>query len=222
MALHDEDLNLLVRDPVVYVFTLNPARFEVDTSTNAAVIGGAVGGAIGAVAVGAIAHAAAQTNQPGPVQNDPRALIRSTAYEDPANQTREHFVSLLRNELKLSKFTFIEEPQPSEFPRNLAGRFDDGLVLAFKTEEWVLESAPFSSHFWIRYRASALLYSPKEERPIWRELCGFMPKDSTASLAELAANSGEGLRTQLQTLGKLCAEQLIKEILDRPSRQPSQ
>lgn len=140
LQLHDDDLQLLNHDPIVYVVTFKPPPFEVDTSTNVAVIGGALGGAaggaiggvIGAVATGAATNAIDEANISADIQRDPRALVTSIQYEDPVKQVREEFLRLVREESKLSKFVIVDEVLDS--PNALGGRFHDGIVLGFKTE----------------------------------------------------------------------------------------
>jgi hypothetical protein len=225
LQLHQDDLKLLTGNPTVYVITFKSPPFEVDTSTNVALVGavlggagGAIGGAVGALTAGAATNAIDEANISANIQTNPRALLRSIPYDDPVKQVRDGFVAILRDELKMSKFVVVDTPLDDESQKTLRERFHDGIILGFKTEEWVLTVVPLSSDFWIRYRASGILYLPQERRYIWRELCGFVPKDSTASLRDLAANSGEGLRHRLTDIGTRCAKQLAGEIFERTSR----
>jgi hypothetical protein len=228
LQLHEDDLKLLTGNPTVYVITFKSPPFEVDTSTNVALVGGvlggaggAIGGVVGALAAGAAANAIDEANMSADIQTDPRALLRSVAYEDPVKQVRDGFVAMLRDELKMSKFVVVDTPLDDESQKTLGERFHDGIILGFKTEEWVLTVVPLSSDFWVKYRARGMFYLPQERRYIWRELCGFIPKDSTASLRDLAANSGEGLKHRLTDMGTRCAKQLAGEILERTSRMGS-
>jgi hypothetical protein len=228
LQLHDDDLKLLSSNPRVYVVTFKSPPFEVDTSTNIALIGGAlggaggaIGGAVGAALTGTMANAVAENAISADIQSDPRTLVKSFVYEDPVKQARNDFVGALKDRWKLSEFIMVEETLDDESPRALSEKFTDGVVLGFKTEEWVLAIAPLSSNFWIKYRAQGMLYLPQEKRFIWRELCGFIPRESTASLSELAANSGQGLKDSLKETGTRCAKQLVAEIIERTSKIPS-
>ena len=224
LPLHRDDLKLLGQNPTVYVVTFKPSPFKVDTSANVALAGaafgaagGAIGGIAGALVAGSAANAMDRANVTADIHNDPRALVRSSDYEDPVKQVRDEFVSRLRNELKMSNFVIVDGPLDDASPKSLGARFPDGIVLGFTTEQWVLELAPLSSDYWIRYRASGMFFLPREKRYLWRELCGFVPKDSTAPLRDLAENSGEGLKSSLADIGRRCAEQLFQEIPERIS-----
>ncbi len=133
-------------------------------------------------------------------------------------RVRDEFVHVIESELKLSKLVIVDQPFEEDSPRAVAAKFNDSIVLGFKTEEWILEQVPASSELGIRYRASGMFYLPREERYIWRELCGLVPKDSAASLTALAANSGQGLRDRLADTAGRCAKQLVSEIMERPAR----
>lgn len=126
LQLHEDDLKLIVSDPIIYVVTFKPPPFEVDTSTNVALIGGvlggaggAVGGAVGAAVAGAVTDAAAGAN-PTAIQRDPRALLRFTTYEDPVKQVRDDFVKTVQDELKLSRVIVVEEALEDESPKALS------------------------------------------------------------------------------------------------------
>lgn len=218
LQLHDDDLKLLTRNPTVYVVTFKSPPFEVDTSSNVAIMGGVVGGAVGAMALTLAANASDEANSSGPIDADPRALVRSNDYEDPVKQVRDSFVAILRDALRISRFVILDAPIDDDSTEVLGEKFHEGIVLGFRTEEWILEVAPLSSDFWIRYRAMGMFYVPGERRYVWRDICGFMPKDTRASLRELAANSGNGLKRRLMDVGSRCAKQLAAEILDRASR----
>jgi hypothetical protein len=224
LQLDAEDRKLLSSNPTIYVVTFMPAPFEVDTSANVALVAGmfgmagaVVGTAVSVAAAGVAAETVRGANVYPDIQNDPRMLLKSATYEDPARQVRDDLVSTLRDELKTAKFVVIEHPLNDDRPKILAERFHDGVVLGLKTEEWVLALVQLSSDYWIRYRASAMFYLPKENRYLWREVCGFMPKDSTASLSELAANSGLGLKRLLVDTGTRCAKQLARELIQPTS-----
>lgn len=218
LQMHDDDLKLLAQNPTVYVVVFKPAPFEVDTSTNAALAGGILGGAVGAAVVGAVSNSAAEAKISPDIRKDPRALVNLQSYDDPALELRNVFMETLRDEFKLARFVVIEEKLDDDSPKALGDRFRDGIVLGFRTEEWILEVVVLSSNFWLRYRASGMLYWPRDNRYLWRDLCGFMPKDSSNSLAKLAANSGEGLKRLLLDTGRRRAKQLAAEIIERSSR----
>jgi len=215
LQLHEDDVKVLTRDPKVYVITFKSPAFEVDTSTNLAVVGGMLGGALGALATGAAVNVIDEANMSADIQKDARALVRSGTYEDPVMQVRDDFVRIVRDDLKISKFVVVEEPLDDSSTKALSDRFHDGIVLGFRTEEWVLMIVPLSSDFGINYRASGVFYLPEEKRYMWRELCGVLAKESRTSLGELAANSGEGLKDRLKDTGKRCAKQLAADVIDR-------
>ncbi len=241
LQLHDDDLKLLQINPKVYVVTFKSPPFGVDTSTNYALVGsllGAAGGAqagsaaagaagrpigtliggiAGAEGTSAAVNAIGEANISADIQSDPRALVKSVAYEDPVKQVRDEFLGALKGALKMSNFTMVEEPLEDESLNALSEKFSEGIVLAFKTEEWVLTIVPLSSDFFIKYRVQGMFYLPQEKRIIWRELCGFTPRESTASLSELAANSGQGIKERLTDTGRRCAKQLAAELIELTS-----
>lgn len=145
-------------------------------------------------------------------------MANEYALEDPALRLQSRFLSSLEKELGIKDIRIFQKSPSGESIDELKGMIGKGMVLDFKTTQWMLFYYPTDwSHYRIAYAARGRLVRLEEPKIIWQGTCEFIGQDPKTSptMAELVANNGALLKQRINEAADACAEQLWSHFLGR-------
>lgn len=192
-----EELRRLGEQAGLQVVRFPPSSFSVRTPGKAMVGGG--GGALGAVLSLGLYESAGDK------------MAKEYALEDPAVRLQSRFLTSLEKATGSKESTIVQKPPSGESLEELKRTFGTGMVLDFKTTQWLLFYYPTDwSHYRIAYSARGRLVRLDEPKIIWQGTCEIIGQDPKTSptLEELVANNGALLKQKINEAADACAEQL--------------
>lgn len=161
--------------------------------------GGGGGGALGAVLSMGLYESAGDK------------MANEYALKDPALRLQSRFLTSLEKDTGSKESRIVQEPPGGESIEELKRTFGKGMVLDFKTTQWLLFYYPTDwSHYRIAYSARGRLVRLEEPKIIWQGTCEVIGQDPKTSptMDELVANNGALLKQKINEAADACAEQL--------------
>jgi hypothetical protein len=191
-----EELSRLSNQADFHVVHYPPSSFSVRTPGKA-MIGG--GGALGAMLSLGLYESAGDK------------MASEYTLKDPALRLQSQFLPSLEKDSGIKNIRIAQEPPSGESIEELRRTFGKGMVLDFKTTQWLLFYYPTDwSHYRIAYSARGRLVRLEEPKIIWQGTCEVIGQDPKTSptMDELVANNGALLKQKINEAADACAEQL--------------
>ncbi len=167
--------------------------------------------------MGLIASSTASQNLPTGAE-----LVRKYAYPDPTLLVATRITEQLRARGRLTNISLVTavEPLPikDEFSQ-YRSRYTTGLVLEINMAGgYMMSYQPFNwkTYQFVPFGVHARMIDPKDGRILWHNHCDINRESNTKltiDVTEFEANNGARAKELIQTASRICADQLVSDIL---------
>jgi len=208
ISIDRSEFDQLQHQPVIHVVHyLSPSPIAMTPSTD---VGGALGGVLGGLTAVAMGKAAGEE------------LKKQCSLEDPSIGAREKVIDTLSREVGFKNFLLVPERLESDELNILKSKFDNALLMDFKTHHWTLAVKPWTrwttSRYYLVYSIRARIIRSQDSKVIWLGYSHFDENESLSTSStwdELTENGCALLKAKSSQAANTTAQQLADQLLGK-------
>lgn len=200
------ELEQLKHQPVIHV--VHYASPSLIAHTPSSDVGLAIGGVLGGLAAVEMGKAAGEE------------LKKQCSLEDPSIGAGRNVIDTLSQEVGFKNFLLVPDRLESDELDILKSKFENALVMDFKTHHWTLAVKPWSQwttrRYYAVYSIRARLVRLQDPKVIWLGYSYFNEDESLSTSStwdELKENSCTLLKAKFAQAAETSAQQLVEQLL---------